>query len=81
MAGIEKTLPQTIGEEMQNIGTSRSDERRLRRLTMRISPSSSQERTRNLDMHVDEPNKKCKNLRAVPTDDSLAEPEPEAPAA
>ena len=50
---------------------------------MRINPSNSQERKRNLDMkaHVDEPNKKCKNLRAVPTDDSLAEPEPEAPAA
>ena len=57
--------------------------RRLRRLTMRINPSNSQERKRNLDMkaHVDEPNKKCKNLRAVPTDDSLGEPEPTAPAA
>ena len=48
---------------------------RLRRLTMRLNPSSQEERKHNLDIG-EEPRrslKKCRTLSAMPTDESLEE--------
>ena len=52
---------------------------RLRRLTMRLNPSNTDEpsATLNVDEDQDHPLKKARTLCAMPTDTSLKEPEPE----